>query len=408
MPVRPLPQYIRKDGSLSALRYQAYFTDNRGKFRSATVDTVADGERWLAGQQALAEKGVVEPSKVKFGRIAAEWLDEQRQSLTRLGVLHAESDLRHYVIPAFGHRRLSELTPQDFIDFFAKLARSGVSGRPLKASTIRGLRATLSGVLARARLKNLLVRDVLADVKIRGDGPRRPTPDEDEVAAILREALRPTTSNFARAFVLTLHLTGCRGGELRALRWRDVDFDRRTIAIRNAADRWGTIKGPKTTAGVRSLEEIDALVLNALVALRAERDARPERLRFTGPDDFVFCTGRGTAFSHQNLAARVYSPVQVAAGVTRISMQHGKPVTVGKYALHAARRAYGSLLHQKGAMPIRAIASQLGHKHANFTLATYIQETSAAADRGRAVSAAFATLDLQETVQKSKLTVVSR
>ena len=58
-----------------------------------------------------------------------------------------------------------------------------------------------------------------------------------------------TSPFFQAAFALAY--AGLRMGEVRALRWSDIGPE--TVNVRHSAEPDGTIKEPKTAAGVRSI-----------------------------------------------------------------------------------------------------------------------------------------------------------
>ena len=80
--------------------------------------------------------------------------------------------------------------------------------------------------------------------------------------------------------------SGLRRGEVFALRWRDIDFERRLIHVRGSNHN-GVITPPKTAAGERLVPMFGSL-RGLLLELKA---ASP----FKAPDDFVFpaVDGRG-------------------------------------------------------------------------------------------------------------------
>ena len=66
-----------------------------------------------------------------------------------------------------------------------------------------------------------------------------------------------------RPLIVTAVFTGMRASELRGLPWWAVDFDKRTITVRQRADEWGTIGMPKSAAGQREIP-MSPTVLNTL------------------------------------------------------------------------------------------------------------------------------------------------
>jgi integrase len=80
--------------------------------------------------------------------------------------------------------------------------------------------------------------------------------------------------------------SGLRRGEVFALRWHDIDFDRRLIHVRGSNHN-GAITPPKTAAGERLVPMFGSL-RGLLLELKA---ASP----FKSPDDFVFPATTGEA-----------------------------------------------------------------------------------------------------------------
>ncbi|MBB4383626.1 hypothetical protein [Bradyrhizobium sp. SBR1B] len=56
-----------------------------------------------------------------------------------------------------------------------------------------------------------------------------------------------------RAELMFAAATGVRAGELHALRWRHVDFDRCELSIESRVDSYGNEDMPKTVAGLRTI-----------------------------------------------------------------------------------------------------------------------------------------------------------
>ena len=119
-----------------------------------------------------------------------------------------------------------------------------------------------------------------------------------EVNAIARAA----SSEQEAAIVTVAAFTGLRLGELRALRWRDVDFAKQTILVRGSFTHG--MPGPPKSGRVRSVPLIDH-VARALGALS-------RRERFTEPDDLVFSTPLGEHLSDDQFRDRFYDALEAA------------------------------------------------------------------------------------------------
>jgi integrase len=96
-------------------------------------------------------------------------------------------------------------------------------------------------------------------------------------------------------------------GELRALRWSDVDFGKRVVHVRR--NFTGSAFGAPKSQRVRSVPMSDpgARVLDGL---RRRDDA-------TRPDDLVFSLGHNLPFHHDTSRKRFYAALD-AAGLGRL------------------------------------------------------------------------------------------
>ena len=72
----------------------------------------------------------------------------------------------------------------------------------------------------------------------------------DEIQKILDNCKHNAIKNFIKFGFWT----GMRIGEIFALQWSDIDFDKETIKITKASSVHGIIKQPKTKSGIRDLE----------------------------------------------------------------------------------------------------------------------------------------------------------
>jgi integrase len=147
--------------------------------------------------------------------------------------------------------------------------------------------------------------------------------------------------------------TGLRLGELRALRWRDVDRDRRVVRVERAYSR-REMKRPKSDAGVRAVP----LFPSVDDALRSAAARAVERGRYA-PDELVFANVRGTSLHESNFNRRVWRPALEHAGVAH----HG-------YRFHDLRHTCVSRLVAAGA-DVKLVQAVAGHASPLITLKRY-------------------------------------
>jgi len=191
------------------------------------------------------------------------------------------SRVNAHLLPAFGARRLEDITTRAVEQWRAALVAAG-DGAPLSNKSKNSLIVLLHGIFRRA----MTVYDLPIKPVAKVERHRVPSAGDievfspEEVWALVRAA----DSEQDAAIYLTAAFTGLRRGELIALRWRDVDFAGSTIRVRAnyAGGQLTTSKSGK----VRSVPMAPD-VAGALARL-------VRRERFTGEDDLAFPGLTGT------------------------------------------------------------------------------------------------------------------
>ena len=236
--------------------------------------------------------GLVQTGKT-FRDASAEWLaycenvrDCKATTLRDYTALAAVLDRQ------FGDRKIETITERDIETWISTYPGSNRTRQKYlvclgsifkRAMKVYGLPRNPVELVERPRVRKAARIDVL-----------RP----EEVMALVRSAGDEQDA----ALFHTAAFAGLRMGELLALRWRDVDFTRRTIHVR---ENWtqGETTTPKggTERAVPMAEEV------------AERLARlGQRDHFTADDDLVFCTDRGQHLGYKSLKDRYRAALRAA------------------------------------------------------------------------------------------------
>jgi integrase len=170
---------------------------------------------------------------------------------------------------------------------------------------------------------------------------------------------------------------GLRLGELRGLRWEDVDLDAGVVRVRRSLLPDGKPKPPKTDAGKREVPILD-LLRRLLVAWKLEAPN-------SHGDDYVIATADGHPVGERNLR-RALSDAKKAAGIDPGD---------ARLSWHSLRHSFGSMLATDLELPATTLARLAGHADAGFTLRVYARdarETSAVVEdvlaRARALGVA--------------------
>jgi integrase len=311
-----------------------------GTWREPSSETLASyAERWLAHR---------DPARVGGG--GRTRLSPSTFELYRL-------NLRKHALPRLGHRALSSLRTEDVDRLIAELEEEGKA-----PGTVRNVIVPLRKMLADAVRQSLLLANPAArpDLPPAQDfaGKEIPPTHTDAIGQALLELAAPDPLRnepdhlYVHFFEVALG-TGLRLGELRALRWRDVDRERRLIRIDRAYSR-RELKRPKTEAGSRSVP----LFSSVLAALEMMATRALEHGRYA-PDELVFATVRGTPLHESNFNRRMWRPALERAGLAEAG-----------YRFHDLRHTCVSRLVAAGA-DVTLVQAVAGHSSPAITLKRY-------------------------------------
>lgn len=245
-------------GKLPSGRYQALYTDTRGKRVTAphTFAAKIDAEGFLTDRRREVElsrhnpSAVVRRPKIVFRDYAKTWLETRHVSgrpIRPRTKEHYQALLDDHLLPTFGDKIVAAITPQDVRDWHA----STLVKRPTLRSHAYSLLRT---ILASAE------RDELIDsnpCRIVGAGSAKRA---RKIRPATVEELQTLTAAMPERFQLMVLLSSwcaLRFGEVIELRRRDVDVSAEVIRVRRAAYRVnGTFEtgDPKSDAGVRDVD----------------------------------------------------------------------------------------------------------------------------------------------------------
>jgi integrase len=173
----------------------------------------------------------------------------------------------------------------------------------------------------------------------------------EEAAALLAALPEEDRALWGCAFY-----AGLRRGELRGLRWEDVDEAVVVIHVRRG---WDEVEGeiePKTKKGERRVP-----VATALRLLLLEHKARTGRRGA----DLVFGRTSSEPFTPTHVRKRALKAWAVAA-VGAFLTGRPLPVEIAAIGLHEARHTYVSLMHDAG-FSLERIGDYVGHSSSYMT-----------------------------------------
>jgi integrase len=325
-------------------RYQARYLDGDSRQMLPAPQTFATkraADVWLAKKRTELDAGTAINEKTGNQPLSQWWPTYWRsvQSNKQRTKVGYEAAWRLRVEPRFGSSPVRRIKPAHIDEWVADMVEHGVSA----SKVIETL-----GVMK--RVLDLAVRDAAIAVNpcsLRASRlPKRPTTDRPvlspgEVQALARAMPHPSD----RVLVKVLAYAGLRIGEALALRWIDVDLDRKTLTVRESVeDTTGkVIVGPTKTYATRTVTLPNALV--------ADLEDGLERSSF-----LMFPNRLGGYRRYRNWRRDQWDKACAASGVKALP--------------HDLRATCASLLIDSGASP-KDVQQHLGHEDVNTTLRLY-------------------------------------
>ncbi|GHO54800.1 tyrosine-type recombinase/integrase [Ktedonobacter robiniae] len=340
--------FKRADG-----RWQASFVASDGKRKYFYGEKSSEALEKMRKAMQEDQKGLLASGKrVLLKDYLPQWLELVAKPQVFQGTyVQYEATVKKHLLPAFGHIMVHKLTVQQVQSFYAKKLEEG-----LAPGTVIYIHSILHMALDNAVSWGLISHNVTDKAKL----PKRKRPDHRVLS--LEEA--KTLVKFARASRLETLLimaltTAMRRGELLALQWSDIDFEKKTLQLRRSFRRVGNVgnivKEPKTKAGQRRIMLTD-FAIEALKRHKQLQEEQRERSTNWRDLDLVF----------PNTLGGYWSPDYMVLVFKKMLTQAQLP----QIRFHDLRHSAATLLLAMGVHP-KLVQDLLGHSKIATTMDTY-------------------------------------
>jgi integrase len=402
-----------KSGGKIRTGWVADYLDQNAKRHQQQFRTKGDADAFLVQARGEVAKGIHTPASasITVADACERWLRTcEQKELSRSTLTTYRTMVTHHIVPLIGSVKLAQLTRPKIEDY-----RDDLLKRSTRYTTDKAIVA-LKAVLDEALRRGLVAQNVARPVRGYGGNRRKvgigiDVPSAEDVRTLIDHA--GTTHGRSgpcslRPLLVTAIFTGMRSGELRGLTWENVDFERRVIVVRQGADKWGTIRRPKTTAGEREIP-MSSMVINTL---REWKLICPRQGRLTGfntPEHKVwgiakllkanpaisnYKVGKQLGVCRDSVAlvrkampiasnSRLWlvfpsqrgdplflSSVWVMLGGLQRKIEMVRPDGKPKYSMHAFRHFFASWAIKQG-YELKPLQAVLGHANAAMTLDIY-------------------------------------
>lgn len=305
------------------------------------------------------------PAKLTVAEYLASWVEGKKISLRPESWRRYDARIRLHIEPRIGAIRLVKLEPGHLRGLYAELLTV------VSATTVQHIHGLLHLALQDALREDLVARNVAALVK----APKRDTPEmralrPDEV----RQLLDAAKGERLEAFFTMAITTGLRLGELQALAWTDIDFDRQRLTVRRTLAQDGRAVFSPSSSRKNHLRQVwlSEVVIQGLERHRATQEAERQAAGTAWTEhNLVFTNAVGGPLDGRNLRRRSFPVLLAKAGLPR-------------FRIHDLRHTAATLLLTEG-VPVKVVAELLGHADVSTTLRIYAHVLEGA--QAQAVSA---------------------
>lgn len=333
-------------------------------------------ERALKELIAKYEGLNLENENVLFTTFLNKWLQSVKPILKPATWESYDKTVSGKIKPYFEQKnyRFREMKPEIFTEYFVYLATEGKSNGKggLSYKTVKNIRGVLSSAYEYG-IENSYIKDnpVLKSRmpsfahSIKSDVPEYSAEQVRKLLLFAKE-----NDSHIYIFLLLALYTGLRKGELLALTWDDVDYDKKLLRVNKS--RTGSRKAittqvttPKTESSNRKIPLNDTV----LEALKAEKKRQDEYSAILGngydkSSSFIIRTVLGKPYVNLSAINRV---------VNRLTEKAGLP----HCTIHGFRHSVASILDDNG-VPIQDISVLLGHESVQTTERIYINRRKTA------------------------------
>ena len=346
----------RSDGT-----WEGRYTAPDGRQRSVYAKDSKALTAKLRAAQARAITGALEPSKMTLGAWLEMWLREYKSGLAPNTIDLYKASIKR-ITASCGAVKLRDIKPMHAARLEREMREHGYS-----VGVQRNTLVILVGALRQAHVEGLIP-----------EVPPIPLPRNREKPLTIID--RPAFATFAKAAKETrygnvpifLLLTGIRIGELRGLKWEDVDLEAGTIHV---CRQIGRLNGQYYEAPPKRGEERTiVLPAEAVRILNAQRITQAEDKLRAGAEWSEEEIAQGRVFRQTN--GRPHTQESLSPTFKAISQAMGAHITP-----HTLRHSSAVAALRSGTDP-KTVQHNLGHRSAAMTLDVYARYTSDAGAEG--------------------------
>lgn len=231
-----------------------------------------------------------------FGEVAVEWVKRQEERIVKNQIKHStlrdwRSSLNGRILPHFGNTLIDEIS-LDSIDDFIDQLKCG-------PKRVNNILVPIRSIFKYAKRRAYIAENIMADVDNMKIEKADINPLNHEEVLVFLDTVN---AHYRNMFCVGFY-QGMRFGEIAALKWKNVDFKRKLIHVKET--RVDGVEGrPKTSSSVRDIDMLPP-VLKALL----------EQKKKSGKDKYVFRDMNDMLLTADHVREVIWKPALKQAGI---------------------------------------------------------------------------------------------
>ena len=301
--------------------------------------------------------GYSEDADMTFAEYAARWIGRQTK--------YAPGTIGHYrkqldrIIPLIGGVKLGKIRPITLENMLIELRKRRWRGKPIKEITVQKYLTTVSAILRDAKKNEIIQRNPARMIDLpEVERTEQCIPTDAQAQEII--CLLLEEKEYYRMFYVLAIYTGCRRGELCALKWQDVTIRDGVTLLRVSRSR-SSLPGCGVVEGKTKNGKERTIVLNECMTdiLRGYcyQKARQAAERGEQMSEYLFTDDEG----------RLVHPDTFSKRLRKLYDANGFPKG---FHLHTLRHYFVSTMLHNG-VDKQTVAELAGHGDTSFLERTY-------------------------------------
>ena len=341
--------YRRKDGRWECRVSLGVGEGGKKKYRSFYGKTKEEAEyKMVISCQSASQTGE-EITEMTVKELALEWLSISKNRIKCSTAANYRMKIEKHIIPAFGGVNCAMLRAKDVYKFMEEKLKKGLSSRYV-SDIIVVMKSIFRYASREYRINNVLDGIVM---------PKKPKPEikimSKEEQKRLAEYMNRNRNYSILGTALSLY-TGMRIGELCALKWENIDLEKRVITVRSTIQRIQNYSGesrtrlsitePKSRSSMRDIPIPDCIM--------------PMLRELSDRQNYFVLSG----------TVKPIEPRTMQYRFKRILKNANLP----SYRFHSLRHAFASGAVELG-FDVKTLSEILGHSSVQITLDRYVHSS---------------------------------